>query len=206
MRKHIFQKIRGIQHRLANIFFPVLIPDGCLIDRDAVLHKTCRIANHHGGENAIHISKSSHICGELLTFGHGGKIQIGSYCYVGENTRIWSALSITVGNRVLISHGVNIFDNDTHPIDDSAARHTQFKHLVTTGFQKTAHLNEQAVSIHDDVLIGCNVIILPGVSIGEGAVVGAGSVVTKDVPPWTLVAGNPARIIRPLNRPEPASD
>ena len=53
--------------------------------------------------------------------------------------------------------------------------------------------------IHDDVWIGFNAIILAGVRIGRGAVIGAGSVVTKDVEPWALMAGNPARLLRQLN-------
>lgn len=59
-------------------------------------------------------------------------------------------------------------------------------------------MNIAPVKISDKVWIGFNSIILKGVTIGEGAVVGAGSVVTKDVPAWTVVAGNPARIIREI--------
>jgi galactoside O-acetyltransferase len=58
------------------------------------------------------------------------------------------------------------------------------------------------VKIEDKVWIGFNSIILKGVTVGEGAIVGAGSVVTKDVPPYTIVAGNPARIIRELTPEE----
>lgn len=54
------------------------------------------------------------------------------------------------------------------------------------------------ITIRDDAWIGMNCIILKGVTIGEGAIVGAGSVVTKDVPAWTLVAGNPARVIKQI--------
>ena len=61
---------------------------------------------------------------------------------------------------------------------------------------------EKPVLICDDVLIGCMAVILKGVTIGEGAIVGAGSVVTKDVPPWTIVAGNPARVIREIPEDE----
>jgi acetyltransferase-like isoleucine patch superfamily enzyme len=58
------------------------------------------------------------------------------------------------------------------------------------------------VDIGDDVWIGCMSIVLRGISLGQGAIVGAGSVVTENVPPWTLVAGNPARPIRELAQHE----
>ena len=54
--------------------------------------------------------------------------QVGEWCYVGEGTRIWSAASIEIGNRVLISHSVNIFDSLTHPLQ-AAARHEQVKQI-----------------------------------------------------------------------------
>jgi len=57
------------------------------------------------------------------------------------------------------------------------------------------------IHISDKVWIGFNVIILKGVNIGEGAIIAAGSVVTKDVPAWTLVGGNPARVIKQLEHP-----
>ena len=59
-------------------------------------------------------------------------------------------------------------------------------------------VNSNPIKICDDVWIGMNVIILKGVTVGEGAIVGAGSVVTKDVPAWTVVAGNPARVVKVL--------
>ncbi len=164
---------------------------------EARLYKTARIINHLGSPEAIQIGAFSHIRGELLTFGHGGKIQIGDYCYVGEATRVWSAVQIWIGNRVLISHNVNIFDSDTHPIHPQA-RHQQFKQMITQGHPRTLDLRERPVLIHDDVLIGCQAIVLAGVTIGEAAIVAAGAVVTHDVPPWTIVAGNPARIIREI--------
>ena len=97
----------------------------------------------------------------------------------------------------MISHNVNIFIILTHPINPRA-RHEQFKQMITTGHPKELDLAERPVVIHDDVLIGCLAIILAGVSIGEAAIVAAGSVVTKNVPPYTIVAGNPARIIREI--------
>ncbi|GAB7081068.1 hypothetical protein JCM14635_27410 [Megalodesulfovibrio paquesii] len=150
----------------------------------------------------IVLGEYTYVRGELMTFGHGGRVKLGDYCYVGEGTHIWSALSIDIGDRVLISHHVNIFDCDTHPIDDLHARHAQYKHIITAGHPSDITLRERPVRIENDALICCQSIILSGVTIGEGAVVGAGSVVTKDVPPMTLVAGNPARVIRTLTPPE----
>ncbi len=169
----------------------------CLIDSTAVLHKTAAISNNLGDAHAIQIGAFSHIKGEILTFGHGGKIIIGDYCFIGEQTRVWSSISIEIGSRVLLSHNVNVFDNLTHPIS-ARKRHEQFKAIITRGHPKQLDLSEKPVVIKNDVWIGCLSIVLPGITIGEGAIIGAGSVVTKDVPPWTIVAGNPAQIVREI--------
>lgn len=168
-----------------------------LHEKGVVFHSSARIHNIKGKREAIRIGAHSHLLGELLIFAHGGEIRIGSHCFVGEQSRIWSAGKISLGDRVLISHGVNIFDSLTHPISASK-RHKQFVEIVTHGHPRQINLDEQPVMIGDDVWIGCLSIVLRGVTIGKGAIIGAGSVVTKDVPPWTIVAGNPAKIIREI--------
>ncbi|HEY9300680.1 MAG TPA: acyltransferase, partial [Phormidium sp.] len=98
-----------------------------------------------------------------------------------------------------ISHDVNIFDNQTHPFNP-VERHKQYIHILQEGFPKNIDLGGEKVLIEDDVWIGCGAILLKGVSIGKCSIVGAGSVVTKDIPPWTFAAGNPARIIRDISK------
>jgi acetyltransferase-like isoleucine patch superfamily enzyme len=167
---------------------------------------TASICNPHRDPDLICIGADTVIRGELLTFPHGGHIQIGQHCYLGHDSRVWSARSIRIGDRVLISHNVNIFDNDTHPIDDPLARHEQFKAILKGGqYPRTLDLKEKPVVIENDVLICCQCVVLKGVTIGQGAVVGAGSIVVNDVPPFTVVAGNPARVIRKINSPHVSS-
>jgi acetyltransferase-like isoleucine patch superfamily enzyme len=154
------------------------------------------IKNYRGIRESIHIGNRSVINGELILFKHGGNIRIGEDCYVGPGTRIWSAKQISIGNRVLISHNVNIHDNISHPLN-AAERHQDFLHIFFKGgFQEKVDLKEETVVIGDDAWIGFNTIILKGVTIGSGAVIGAGTVVTDDVPANAIVVGNPQRIIR----------
>lgn len=166
-------------------------------DKTAVVYRSARIINNLGERQAIRIGAFTHIRGELLTFGHGGKIEIGDYCYIGLNTFVWSGKSIKIGNRVLISHNCNVFDNDIHPLDPEK-RHEQFRKIINEGQPRNIDLEDCEVLIEEDVLIGANATILKGVTLGRAAVVGAGSVVTKSVPPYTIVAGNPARPIREI--------
>lgn len=93
---------------------------------------------------------------------------------------------ITIGDRVWVGANTIIADTDFHPIDPDLRR-------VDPLNAKTA-----PVTIADDVFIGMNSLILKGVTIGARSVIGAGSVVTRDVPPNTIVAGNPAQIIRQM--------
>jgi len=173
----------------------------CSLGSGAKLYPTARIRNALGKSEHIRVGSYSIVKGELLLFAHGGDIEIGEWCYVGDGVRIWSAKKIVIGDRVLISHNVNIFDNLTHPLS-AIARHEQFRAIATSGHPLVLDLDEKVVNISADVLIGANTTILRGVNIREGAIVGAGSVVTHDVPPFTIVAGNPARVIRELRADE----
>ena len=169
----------------------------CLYHKTTVFYGSSSVINNLGKADAIRIGPFTHIRGELLTFGHGGVIRIGEYCYVGENTRIWSGKSIDIGDRVLISHNCNIFDNDTHPINPRE-RHDQFRAIISSGQPTVINLNDKAIIIEDDVLIGANVSVLKGVRVGKGAVIGTGSVVIRDVPSYAIVAGNPAEVVREI--------
>ena len=156
-----------------------------------------RILNAGRSNDCIVVGEHCRIEGELFVFAHGGRISIGDWCFVGPGTRLWSALNISIGNRVLISHNVNVMDSLTHPLD-SRERHAQFRSIRLTGHPMAINLDERPVRIEDDAWVGAGAIVLRGVTIGCGAVIGAGAVVTRDVPPYTIVVGNPARVVRRL--------
>jgi acetyltransferase-like isoleucine patch superfamily enzyme len=173
----------------------------CRIGARSRLSQEARIKNAAGESDLILIGQDTFVRGELMTFGHGGKIVIGNWCYVGDGSRIWSAASIAIGNRVLISHSVNIFDSLTHPLQASR-RHQQAREIFKLGHPRELELGEQPVTIHDDAWVGAGAFVLRGVTLGQGAIVAAGAVVTKDVPPFSIAAGNPAVIVRELSSDE----
>jgi acetyltransferase-like isoleucine patch superfamily enzyme len=107
-------------------------------------------------------------------------IKIGRSSSIGDRTEIHASKSVVIGERVLISWDCVIMDRDYHSIN-----------------QQAEHI--KPVMIEDDVWIGCRCIILKGVKIGRNAIIGAGSIVTKDIPAYAVAGGNPARIIRVLN-------
>lgn len=108
-------------------------------------------------------------------------VEIGDKTYINHDSEIRCRERITIGNNVSIAYNVLIQDSDYHTTYDE------------NGNPKPQTL---PVVIEDNVWIGANAIILKGVTVGEGTIVAAGSVVTKSVPPYSLVGGNPARIIK----------
>lgn len=116
----------------------------------------------------------------IRTISHGAHIKIGDDVGVSGCT-ISAAESITIGNRVLIGSGAVIVDTDAHPIHPD--------HRFNGGGE------HEPVVIEDDVFIGARAIVLKGVRIGHGSVIGAAAVVAKDVPPYSVAVGNPARVI-----------
>lgn len=116
-----------------------------------------------------------------------GWIKIGSYCTINRFTILAGHGGLEIGNNVLISPHViinpqnHIFEDPNIPI---------WKQGIST----------QGIKIEDDIWIGAGAIILDGVTIGRGSVIGAGAVVTKDIPPYSIVVGVPARVIKKRER------
>jgi len=105
-------------------------------------------------------------------------LSIGNGSYINEHSRVQCRKSIKIGENCAISWNVNILDTDEHEI-------------IIDGKRKQ---KEKEVIIGNHVWIGCNCTILKGVNIGDGAVIGAGTVVTKDIKVKSLVVGNPYKI------------
>jgi acetyltransferase-like isoleucine patch superfamily enzyme len=170
-----------------------------------VVHPGARFGSNADNQPSICVGQHTHIRGELLVCGRYGRVTIGQSCFIGENTRIWAWQRVSIGNRVLVAHNVTIFDSMTHP-EDPRERAAQFAAIVNGGHPKDIDLDARPVTIDDDAWIGCNVVVTRGVRIGRGAILGAGAVVTQDVPPWAVVVGSPARIVRYVPEHQRADD
>lgn len=112
----------------------------------------------------------------------GGKLRTGDYVYFGYNCYVYG--TVEIGNYVMIAPNVVI----------AGGSHGFFRNGIPMIFQDSPP--DKKVIIKDDVWIGANSVILPGVVINNGVVVGAGSVVTKEIPEYAIDVGNPAKVIK----------
>lgn len=142
----------------------------------------------------IQIDDKVDLYGCLYSQSHG-KIIIGHNCRLGLNATIRSVDSVTLGNYVIVSEGVMITDNNSHPIVPLFEYYrTQAPSSSTLHLWK--HSDHKPIVIEDNVWIGEFARICKGVTLGKNSIVGANAVVTKDVPSNCIVAGNPAKIIK----------
>jgi acetyltransferase-like isoleucine patch superfamily enzyme len=109
----------------------------------------------------------------------GGYLEIGDNVFINYGSSLVSSAHVKIGNNCLIGAHVMVMDCDFHRVEDKA--------WDTTG---------SPIIIEDSVWLGNRSIVLKGVTIGHDSVIAAGAVVTRDVPPRTVVAGNPARVVR----------
>lgn len=190
-------KIR--QHRLSKIPFCYQIASSTQLTSEFFLNIMFPIHRRF-----VEIGENNILGCEIRFESDAGMVTIGDECYIGPSLLICHN-NITIGSHVTIAWGCTIYDHNSHSLDYLERRkdiQRELKNLRNKtnfiGDKDWTTVKSAPIVIEDDVWIGMNVIVLKGVKIGEGAVVAAGSVVTKDVPAWTVVAGNPAVVVKNL--------
>jgi len=135
------------------------------------------------------------------------EVVIGDDVYIG-NSKIICKEKVILGDNILVAWGVTIYDHDSHSVDIVERRndiHQAYHDYVEQGGNYLANknwsvVNSKPIIIENDVWLGMDSLILKGVTVGEGAIVAARSVVTKDVAAHTVVAGNPAKEVKKLKQ------
>ena len=172
--------------RIANLSLVQIASDTKVEYRKLILKTSC----------SLEIGRQSIIQSNIIFERENARLKIGDRVFIGASDLI-CAQNIEIGDDVLISWGCTIVDHNSHSIH-WGERKNDVVHW-SQGKKEWEHVKKAAVKVCDKVWLGFNVIVLKGVTIGEGAVVAAGSVVTKDIPPYTIVAGNPAKVVRKIN-------
>ncbi|GAA6618016.1 acyltransferase [Scytonema sp. NUACC26] len=181
-------------------WYPGTIPENVILDETAYVETTFSF-HLYRSEAPIGIEYgrgASTYLGTMFDVGPRGRVSLGNYALV-HGARIICDSQIEIGDYALISWNVVLMDTYRLPFDPTERQ----RELELLPFRSPRHIDARVPA--QPILIGCNVwigfdaCVLPGITIGEGAIVGARSVVTQNVPPYTIVAGNPARIIRQLD-------
>ncbi len=188
------------ERELRRIWMPILLK---ILYREPIMRYRCarvgKRLNMYGavplifGTGRIEIGDDVHLDGRNTWVvgsraSMDARLIIGDRVVIGYQNYFSVAKQIVIGDDTLLASNVQIYDNINHPIEPDRRLH---KESIT--------LDEAApVTIGRNVWLATGCIIMKGVTIGDGSVVGAGSVVTRDVPPNALAAGNPARVVRTL--------
>lgn len=163
------------------------------------------IFNESGEKGKVKIGHHCRISGSI-TCKSTGNVEIGNYSVVQNHSAILCLQHVKIGHYVGIADGTLIVDNNNHRTEPEE----RVKHRVRVapggpgypGLGNGWELSESSPIIIEDVVwVGRMCAIMKGVTIGEGAIVASNSIVTKDIPPYTIAAGNPAKIVKKIQPP-----
>lgn len=176
------------------------------IGQDFILEGGSAVLNESGEKNRIIIGDKTRMLNAAIICKKDAHVKLGSYCVMQSGSKICCLNEVVIGDFTGIASGTIINDNNTHALGAK----NWIRHRIRAapggagypGLGNGWEMSESApIRIGHAVWIGSSCRINKGVTIGDGAVVAAHSVVTKDVAPYTVVAGNPAKPVKELERP-----
>jgi galactoside O-acetyltransferase len=176
------------------------------IGKNVILLKSCTF-RFDGAikNNNVKIDKNTMLGCSFIFETDEGTINIGHDTFINTGTKLISRESLSIGNYVTIAWGCTIYDHNSHSLDYMERQkdlerqiedYIEDRHFIYS--KDWSAVKSKPIVIEDNVWIGFDSVILSGVTIGEGAIVGAKSVVRKNVEPWTVVVGNPAVVVKRL--------
>jgi acetyltransferase-like isoleucine patch superfamily enzyme len=185
---------------LAWDWYPGTIPDNVVIDDTAYVETSFSfyLFRSQVPVGVKYGRGASTYLGTMFDVGPAGRVELGNYALV-HGARIICDAEVIIGDYALISWNVVFMDSYRLPLD-ARERRKELERVPAHPLRVAeGSVPAQPIRVDRNVWIGFDACVLPGVTIGEGSIVGAKSVVTHSVPPYTVVAGNPARAIRQLD-------
>ena len=165
------------------------------IGRGSKILAKCFFGPHVNPRSCVlRLGSGSLLRGSVTLARNGAKLTIGSNTAINGMTNISIAQSIEIGDNVLISFDCLFMDHDGHSVNPDL-RAKDLPDLLSGRPKSWTNVNEAPIKINDFVWVGARAVILKGVNVGKGAIVASGAVVTRDVPPFTIVGGNPAKVV-----------
>jgi acetyltransferase-like isoleucine patch superfamily enzyme len=196
------QWVFGISKKLLRKMFPSLFVNdiNAIIGINVILPKSFGIENH-GKKNSILIGSNNEFNNDfhVRCYEHG-TVKIGSYNWCSLRTQIVCANRVEIGDYCILGRDVFISDTNEHPVDPEERLKATIVFWSSRNVDRYHSVDNSPVIIGNNVWLGERAIILKGVRIGDNSVVAAGSVVTNDVSENTIVGGNPAKIIKKLDK------
>jgi carbonic anhydrase/acetyltransferase-like protein (isoleucine patch superfamily) len=181
------------------------IPENVVLDEEAYLETTYSFLHYRSQvAEGVRLGEGSTVyMGTMFDVGPGGRVSLGR-CALVHGAWIICDAQVEIGDYALISWNVVLMDT-YRACREPRRRRFQLRQVPAHPLRRLlAETEAQPIRIGRNAWIGFDCCVLPGITIGEGSIVGARSVVTENVPPYTVVAGNPARVIRPIHNDENA--
>lgn len=180
-------------------------PNKLDIDKSALFSIQSLSIRHSNNSNSLTIGRNSVVKGQFVFEKPTGTIQIGNNTFIGGGQFICTE-KISIGDDVMLSWGCTVIDTNSHSIyweqrkDDVLDWKKGIEENTIGKYKNWDNVESSAITIKDKAWVGFNVIILKGVTIGERSVIGAGSVVTTDIPDDCIAVGNPAKVIKNIEQ------
>ena len=200
MLKQIINKLFYNPYKFIKKHSNIKVSDTAILLKSCTFRFDVKVKN-----NKVSIGDNSMVGCNFVFESDEGQINIGSNSYIGGGTTLISRDNISVGNNVTIAWGCTIYDHNSHSLDyrerqkDIERQNTDYRNGRNFISSKDwSVVKSKPITIKDNVWIGFDSVILAGVTVGEGSIIGARSVVRHNVEPWTVVAGNPAVVIKRL--------
>jgi len=192
---HIVHLIRRIPQKIKAGIKLNIFRENCIMGNNVTVSANANCSKESLAK--IIIGNNCDICCNLIAKGEA-ILEVGHHTTIRGETIVGAYQSIKIGNYVIISNSVRIYDNNNHPTSPKKRMQMCSTGNFYSDDWNWCHSDCKPIIIEDNVWIGERSTILKGVKIGKGSIIASNTVVTKDVPPFSVVAGNPGKVVKVL--------